>query len=158
MIYGWPLGKCTGQDLLNSTKYSLLCRGVWYTTAYTDGNKTLHTLLIKYCINCLDGQSRVRGSAGVGQPTCKQAPFFTKTITEPIFKNFQENFSLCRLKFSKKFQKTVKFLQKGTLKIFRLRQAFFSKNWSVKESGGSKTYFTPSPHPFDNVLMYGFLN
>ena len=47
---------------------------------HTDGSKTLHTLLIKYYINCLDGQSRGRAGAGLGQPTCKykQGPFFTR--------------------------------------------------------------------------------
>ena len=32
-----------------------------FTYVLTDGCKTLHTLLIKYYIDCLDGQSRGRG-------------------------------------------------------------------------------------------------
>ena len=62
----------------------------------TDGSKTLHTLLIKYYKNCLDGQSRGRDRGGPAYLLVSKGRFY-KAITEPIFKNFQENGALKKL-------------------------------------------------------------
>ena len=43
-------------DILDRVRFR---RNIWIL--YTDGSKTLHTLLIKHYINCLDGQSRGEG-------------------------------------------------------------------------------------------------
>ena len=63
-----------------------------YSDIQTNGSKTLHTLLIKYYINCLHGQSY--GSLLVNGDCFLQD---YKLITEPIFKNFQENGALKKL-------------------------------------------------------------
>ena len=58
-------------------------------------NETIHTLFVKYCVNCFDGQRGVEG-AGATSPTCMfiRKGCFYKTInssTDPSTRELRQN-------------------------------------------------------------------
>ena len=74
-------------DFLSSKKYIKTSIDLLFTFIYFKGS------LRPYCINTplIFRAVGGTGAAGAGQNTCKLRKLFYKTITEPIFKDFQSN-------------------------------------------------------------------